>query len=180
MKPAKGLYKQLVFLGLAFLLAGCQTKAATNLANGTDPLPSTTPIASLESTETKEPEGTTSDMQQLEIKIGQASYTVTLAQNKTAEALVECLPLQVTMEELNGNEKYVYLPQSLPGKAQTVSQIHTGDLMLFGSDCLVLFYKDFSTTYRYTKIGQVEDTTGLAKSLGEGSVQVTFQMPNPS
>ncbi len=84
------------------------------------------------------------------------------------------------MEELNGNEKYVYLPQSLPGKAQTVSQIHTGDLMLFGSDCLVLFYKDFSTTYRYTKIGQVEDTTGLAKSLGEGSVQVTFQMSNPS
>lgn len=74
------------------------------------------------------------------------------------------LPLRVNMQELNGNEKYTYLAQSLPGKAQTVSQINTGILcfrVLSGSACHVLLYEDFSTNYRYTKIGHVEDTAGF-------------------
>lgn len=79
------------------------------------------------------------------------------------------------MQELNGNEKYVYLSQSLPSDAHAVSTIHAGDLMLFGSDCVVLFYEDFTTSYRYTKIGSLQDPEGLAEALGTGSVHVTFQ-----
>lgn len=180
MKPAKQSYKRLAVFCLVLVLAGCQNKTAGNLVSNKNSSPLTNPIASPENAETEELEGTINDMQQLEIKIGQASYTVTLARNKTAEAFVKLLPLRVNMQELNGNEKYTYLSQSLPGKAQTVSQIHTGDLMLFGADCLVLFYEDFTTTYRYTKIGHVEDATGLAETLGEGAVRVTFQIPNLS
>ena len=115
-------------------------------------------------------------MQNIEIKIGQSTYSATLYENETVKSLVELLPLEVNMQDLNGNEKYFYLSQSLPCNAQTVSQIRAGDLMLFGSDCLVLFYKDFTTTYRYTKIGKLETVDGLEEALGDGAVRISFQL----
>jgi hypothetical protein len=47
--------------------------------------------------------------------------------------------------------------------------------MLYGSSTLVLFYESFTTTYRYTKIGQVDDPAGLKVALGSGNVAVTFE-----
>lgn len=121
-------------------------------------------------------EGEPEKMQNIEIKIGQSTYSATLYENETVKSLVELLPLEVNMQDLNGNEKYFYLSQSLPCNAQPVSQIRAGDLMLFGSDCLVLFYKDFTTTYRYTKIGKLETVDGLEEALGDGAVRISFQL----
>jgi hypothetical protein len=99
-----------------------------------------------------------------------------LLDNDSAKELISRLPLAISMSELNGNEKYYYLPDTLPSDARSVGNIHAGDLMLYGSDCLVLFYKNFSTSYRYTKLGFVEDTSGLEDALGSGSVQVIFNI----
>ncbi len=56
--------------------------------------------------------------------------------------------------ELNGNEKYAYLDDSLPvGRSARATIARAGDIMLFGDDCLVLFYETFSSSYRYTRIG---------------------------
>ena len=82
----------------------------------------------------------------------------------------------VSMEELNGNEKYTYLSQSLPTARVYPGQIHTGDLMLYDSDCLVLFYEDFATSCGYTPLGKVDDPAGLVEAVGSGAVEVTFQM----
>ena len=111
----------------------------------------------------------------MNILIGEKVFSVTLEQNDTAAALTERLPLTLQMTELHGNEKYNYLPFSLPTDEKAVGQIHTGDVMLFGDNCLVVFYKDFSTSYAYTKIGTVEDTAGLADALGAGDVQCAFK-----
>lgn len=42
--------------------------------------------------------------------------------------------------------------------------------MLFGNNCLVIFYKTFYTSYSYTKIGHIENILDL----GSDSVQVEF------
>ncbi len=52
--------------------------------------------------------------------------------------------------------------------------IHTGDILLFGSNCIVLFYEDFSTSYSYTPISNIEDTNGLESALGSGNVTISF------
>lgn len=114
-------------------------------------------------------------MQKIEILVSGKTFTVELLDTEAAQALADCLPMEVTMEELNGNEKYVYLTTALPVAEEKPKYIHAGDLMLFGSKCLVLFYQDFTTSYRYTPLGRVTDTQQLAESLGDGDVSVIFR-----
>ena len=79
------------------------------------------------------------------------------------------------MSELNGNEKYYYLSNSLPTNADRPSNIHIGDLMLYGDSCLVLFYENFSTSYSYTPLGQIDEPNSLADAVGNGNIEITFR-----
>jgi hypothetical protein len=113
---------------------------------------------------------------QVKVKIGSKSFTAVLENNETAAALRTLLPLKLEMAELNGNEKYARLPKNLPAKPANPGVIQTGDLMLYGSRTLVLFYKSFPTSYQYTRLGRITDTAGLAEAVGAGSVTVTFEL----
>jgi hypothetical protein len=111
----------------------------------------------------------------ISIKINSQTFTATLLDNSTAKAFVKALPLTINMIELNGNEKYYDLPNSLPANSSNPGTIKNGDLMLYGSKTLVLFYKTFSTSYSYTKLGTIDDVTGLAAALGSGNVKIIFE-----
>jgi hypothetical protein len=111
----------------------------------------------------------------LKITIGSTIFTANLQNNAAATAFRKLLPITTTMSELNNNEKYCDLPGSLPTSASNPGTIQNGDLMLYGSRTLVLFYKSFSTSYSYTPLGKVDNTTGLASALGSGNVTVTFE-----
>lgn len=111
----------------------------------------------------------------IKISAGDQTFTATLYDNPSAKALFELLPMTLNMSELNGNEKYFYLDGTLPTDASKPSGIRTGDLMLYGNNCLVLFYESFSTSYSYTPLGCIDDPEGLSSALGSGSVQVVFQ-----
>lgn len=112
----------------------------------------------------------------MKIKIGNSTFTATLNNNATATAFKSLLPLTVSMIELNGNEKYVDLSSNLPTNADNPGTIQNGDLMLYGSSTLVLFYKTFSTAYSYTKLGRIDDVNGLVAALGAGNVNVSFEL----
>lgn len=111
----------------------------------------------------------------LKISVGSASFTVTLENNATVTAFKAFLPMTVNMSEMNSNEKYYYLPENLPTASSNPGTIQTGDLMLYGSSCLVLFYESFRTSYSYTRLGRVDNPSGLASALGSGSATVTFE-----
>ncbi len=77
------------------------------------------------------------------------------------------LPLELEINELNGNEKYAVLPQKLPKEDKVIRKINIGDLMLYQNNYLVLFYKNFSTSYSYTKLGRVVEVDKLIKNVSE-------------
>lgn len=113
--------------------------------------------------------------QKIIISVGEHSFTAALADTKAAEEFAAFLPLTMNMSKLNGNEKYYYLDDSLSADSKVPDMIHTGDIMLYGSNCIVLFYEDFSTSYSYTPIAHIEDTNGLKSALGSGDVTVTIK-----
>ena len=102
------------------------------------------------------------------------SFTVVLYDNKTADELYSRLPLELDMNELNGNEKYYNFTDSFTASSKVAGHISKGDIKLYGDDCLVLFYDSFSSGYSYTDIGYIENTTGLEEVLGKGNVTVRF------
>lgn len=110
----------------------------------------------------------------LTLTAGGQEFTVTLADNESAHRLVDLFPLTLDMNELNGNEKFFYLDVELPSDPHQPGQINAGDLMLYGDNCLVLFYESFISGYSYTRLGSVDDPAGLVQALGGGTVEVTF------
>ena len=110
----------------------------------------------------------------MKIIIGTNTFIASLYNNATANAFKSKLPLTINMKELNSNEKYFDLPDNLPTNASNPGTIQAGDVMLYGSNTLVLFYKTFSTSYSYTRVGRIDNASGLNAALGSGSVTVTF------
>ena len=84
-------------------------------------------------------------------------YIITLEDNETVNSLMAMLPQEYTMEELNGNELYVFLDDTLPTDAYNPKVINKGDVMLYGNNSLVIFYDSLETTYNYTKIGHIDN-----------------------
>lgn len=110
------------------------------------------------------------------ITIGDKKFTATLVDNPTGSAFKAMLPLSINMTELNGNEKYFRLSKNLPANESNPGTIKSGDLMLYGSNTFVLFYESSSTSYTYTKLGEMSNSTGLATALGTGNVQVSISL----
>jgi len=116
------------------------------------------------------------DSMKLKITIGANTFTATLYNNETVTAFKTRLPLTLNMKELNANEKYFDLPNSLPANASNPGTIQAGDLMLYGSNTLVLFYKTFSTSYDYTRLARIDNPLGLTAALGSGNATVQFEL----
>ena len=108
----------------------------------------------------------------INLTINGNNFTATLDDNETTRELLSRLPLEVNMSELNGNEKYYHFDESLPTNSYRPGSISIGDIMLYGSDCLVIFYEDFDTPYSYTRLGKIDNVNNLKDALGNGNVNV--------
>jgi hypothetical protein len=115
------------------------------------------------------------DSMKLKITVNQSVFRATLYDNATVTAFIARLPMTINMVDLNGNEKYFDLSGSLPANASNPGTIQKGDLMLYGRNTLVLFYKGFSASYSYTRLGRIENATSLAEVLGSGNATVKFE-----
>lgn len=106
--------------------------------------------------------------------VGERRFVVILSDNVTGHAFAKMLPLTLDMAELNGNEKHADLQKELPANATRMGMISNGDLLLYGSKTLVVFYKAFTSPYFYSNVGRVANPVGLAHALGEHGARVEF------
>jgi hypothetical protein len=114
--------------------------------------------------------------------VGERRFAINLTDDPAARAFAAQLPLTLNMSELNGNEKHADLREALPAHASRPGTIRSGDLMLYGTKTLVLFYATFNSSYPYTRLGRVDDPTGLPQVLGRRGVRIVFsddQLPDP-
>ena len=124
------------------------------------------------STDTKE----TSEMTTIQIIINGQEFEAELYDNEAAQQFREMLPLQLDMDDLHDNEKFFYFSDSFNTADQEMKEIHEGDLLIYDSKCLVLFYENLETRYKYTPLGKISDTAGLKEALGAGTVSVSFNI----
>ena len=124
------------------------------------------------STDTKE----TSEMTTIQIIINGQEFEAELYDNEAAQQFREMLPLQLDMDDLHDNEKFFYFSDSFNTADQEMKEIHEGDLLIYDSKCLVLFYENLETRYKYTPLGKISDTAGLKEALGAGTVSVSFSI----
>ena len=116
------------------------------------------------------------NMQNIIITIKNKKYEAILYDNSTTKELIKKFPITITMSDLNGNEKYYNFSKSFSTSSENVANINKGDIMLFGDNCLVIFYKSFSTRYKYTKLGYIKNTEDLENSFGKGDINITFEI----
>jgi hypothetical protein len=90
---------------------------------------------------------------EINIKVGKQSFAAELFDNPTAHSFKALLPFTIELKDLNQNEKYAEIPGDLKVRPFNPRKIEAGDLMLYESNTLVLFYKSFSTPYSYTSLG---------------------------
>ena len=112
--------------------------------------------------------------EQYYIKMKGKEYQIELESSETANQIKSKLPFTISMKNLNGNEVYYNFDESFKTNQQSVGTINKGDIYLYRDNCLVLFYKTFTTTYTYTKIGKVINPEGLDTLIGSDNVEVMW------
>lgn len=130
-----------------------------------------------------EPPNTRPAMQQttLTLSSGSSAWELVLEDNASATALRTLLPLSLPLQDVNGNEKYARLPRPLPTAPESPGLVRAGDVMLWGDDGLVIFYRTFRTSYRYTRLGCIGNISGLDAAFGPGkNALIREQTPAPS
>ena len=115
------------------LLTGCTNKSNSDNLNNNK-----TNNSATQDNETKDSDVKVSN---IKVTIDNKTYTLELEDNETARSFIDLLPQEYSMSELNGNEKYIYLDSSLPTNSSNPKHINSGDVMLYGNNCLVIFYK---------------------------------------
>ena len=114
----------------------------------------------------------------MKIQVGDTTFTATLAENSSVDALKELMadgPLTLNMSDYANMEKGADLGVTLP---QNNEQMNTqaGDIILYQGRTFVIYYD--TNSWSLTPIGKIDnvDAESLKTALGAGDVTVTLSL----
>ncbi len=165
-------------LGLIFSLSACgSARAASGPQTGPGTQTAET-AAKTADTEMTSPAGTTEEVQKtmLQMKIGETKVSVSWEDNDSVAALKELCkdaPLTIQMSMYGGFEQVGSIGTRLPSN-DTQTTTSAGDIVLYSSNQIVVFYG--SNSWAYTKLGHItdQDVAGMASLLSNGNVSITI------
>ena len=119
-----------------------------------------------------------SDSKMLALRINDVPITVAWEDNASVDALKELVqenPLTVSMSRYGGFEQVGSLGSRLPS-SDVRTTTTPGDIVLYSSNQIVIFYG--SNSWAYTRLGHItdQDAAGMTDLLGNGDVTVTISM----
>lgn len=114
----------------------------------------------------------------LNIQAGEISFTASLADNSSAEALKELLsqgPLTIEMHDYGNFEKVGPIGTDLPRNDEQITT-EPGDLILYQGNSFVIYYD--TNSWNFTRLGKINNATQeeLKEALGSGNVTVTLSL----
>lgn len=114
----------------------------------------------------------------LYLQIGDTQLTAELADNSSAQALVELLadgPLTLDLQDYGNMEKVGPLGTELPRNDEQITT-EPGDIILYQGDSLVIYYAPNS--WNFTRLGKISgiSESELRELLGDGDVTVTLSL----
>ncbi len=118
-------------------------------------------------------------MNKLTLSFNGHTYPATLEDTPAAKEFAQLLQskggaMTLHLDEYGGWEKVGPLGQALTNRQDAQTTTQAGDFVLYSGDQIVLFYG--SNSWSYTRLGRLDDPSGLADALGRGEVDVTFQL----
>ena len=127
------------------------------------------------------PQRTSSERSQnvkININIGGKILTATLADNATARDFASVLPLNVSMNDLFGREKYGDLPKALSENGPRKSKYEVGDIAYWSPDrqFAVYYHQDGESIPSPGIIPIAKIDAGAAAFNVPGSVKVTIEV----
>lgn len=112
----------------------------------------------------------------MQIAIGNKNFSATFAENNAVDAFIELMktaPVVINMSDYSGFEKVGSLGTSLPTSNSSITT-NVGDIVLYNGNQIVVFYG--SNSWSYTRLGEIDDLSGLKEALGDGDVTVIFSI----
>lgn len=112
----------------------------------------------------------------MQVQAGDSIFTATLEDNPAVDAFVNMLresPVTLEMSDYSGFEKVGGLKTTLPASNSQITT-HAGDIVLYNSNQIVIFYG--SNSWSYTRLGRIDNLDGWEEALGSGDVTVTFSI----
>jgi hypothetical protein len=106
-------------------------------------------------------------------------FKCTFEENETTKELIKRFPLKMKMVDLNGTEKYHTLEEPLPVRIQPVDKVRYGDILLFQSRYLAVFYDTFDPVKQYSIVGKIDNPEQLREAVGTGSITALFEPTEP-
>ena len=108
------------------------------------------------------------------------TYPATLADNSSAKAFAELLkngPLTVSAHDYGSFEKVGALGATLPRNDEQITT-SPGDIILYQGNQITVYYAENS--WSFTRLGKIDDPSGLREALDGGDVDITFALASDS
>ena len=116
----------------------------------------------------------TNAIKNISLRINGTYFMMSVDEGEAGQEFAKSTPFELEMLELNGNEKYYEGDETLPTKEYKPEHIEAGDVMLYGDNTIVIFYKSFDTEFSYTRLGKIKGGENLEAMMRGEKVTVEF------
>jgi hypothetical protein len=114
----------------------------------------------------------------INIRIGSKVLTARLANNETAQDFLSVLPINLSMKDLSGREKYAHLPKALSEEGPKKKRYDVGDIAYWSPshDVAIYYHQDGETIPSPGIIPIAKINGGIEDFNVPGSVKVSIEI----